>query len=219
MSGLKGGPLRTFLSGSDQTLSWKKVISWWETPTQNPPRVSKYDHRAKVYLGQLENLYFDEQGILCQKWYPQSKGLTGQMIPQVVAPREIRARILQSLHNSPTGAHLDRIKTINCVRYQLYWPGYKEDVINWCCRCDTCAQTKPGPKHNKAKLAQVPVAGPMERVAVDIMGPVPQTDNGNLYILVLGDYFSKWPEAFPLKTTQHRQSLMYWWNNLCPGLG
>ena len=39
----------------------------------------------------------------------------------------------------------------------------------------------------------------MERVAVDIMGPVPQTDNGNLYILVLGDYFSKWTEAFPLK--------------------
>ena len=39
----------------------------------------------------------------------------------------------------------------------------------------------------------------MEPVAVDIMGPVPQTDNGNLYILVLGDYFSKWTEAFPLK--------------------
>ena len=39
----------------------------------------------------------------------------------------------------------------------------------------------------------------MERVAVDIMGPVPQTDNGNLDILVLGDYFSKWTEAFTLK--------------------
>ena len=123
----------------------------------------------------------------------------GQMIPQVVAPREIRARIHQSLHNSPTGAHLGRIKTLNCVRYRFYWPGYKKDVINWCRRCDTCAQTKPGPKGQKAKLAQVPVAGPMERVAVDIVCPVPQTDNGNLYILVLGDYFSKWTEAFPLK--------------------
>ena len=124
-----------------------------------------------------------------------SKGLMGQMIPQVVAPREIRAKILRSLHNSPTGAHLGRIKTINCVRYRFYWPGYKKDVINWCRRWDTCAQTK----RQKAKSAQVPVAGPMEWVAVDIMGPVPQTDNGNLYILVLGDYFSKWTEAFPLK--------------------
>ena len=58
---------------------------------------------------------------------------------------------------------------------------------------------QPGRKRQKVKLAQVPVAGPLERIAVDIMGPVPQTDNGNLYILVFGDYFSKWTEAFPLK--------------------
>ena len=151
----------------------KRVTSWLETPTQNPSGVSKYDRRAKVYLGQLENLHLNEQGIICWKWYPPSKGLMGQMISQVVAPRVIRARILRSLHNSPTGAHLGRIKTINCIRYIFYWPGDKEDVINWCCRCYTCAQTKPGPKCQKAKLAQVPVAGPMERIAVDIMGPVP----------------------------------------------
>ena len=39
----------------------------------------------------------------------------------------------------------------------------------------------------------------MERIAVDIMGPLPQTNDGNLYIMVLGDYFSKWTEAYPLK--------------------
>ena len=31
------------------------------------------------------------------------------------------------------------------------------------------------------------------------MGPLPETDDGNLYILVLGDYFSKWTEAYALK--------------------
>ena len=39
----------------------------------------------------------------------------------------------------------------------------------------------------------------MERIAVDIMGPLPQTNDGNLYIMVVGDYFSKWTEAYPLK--------------------
>ena len=38
-----------------------------------------------------------------------------QMISQVVAPREIRARILRSLHNSPTGAHLGRTKNLKIV--------------------------------------------------------------------------------------------------------
>lgn len=30
------------------------------------------------------------------------------------------------------------------------------------------------------------------------MGPLPTTESGNKYILVVGDYFTKWKEAFPL---------------------
>lgn len=36
------------------------------------------------------------------------------------------------------------------------------------------------------------------RVAVDILGPLPETDRGNKYIAVVGDYFTKWCEAYPL---------------------
>lgn len=36
---------------------------------------------------------------------------------------------------------------------------------------------------------------PMERIATDIMGPLPETDFQNKYILVISDYFSKWVEA------------------------
>jgi hypothetical protein len=35
----------------------------------------------------------------------------------------------------------------------------------------------------------------MERVAVDIFGPLPVTELGNHYILVLADCFTKWTEA------------------------
>jgi len=31
------------------------------------------------------------------------------------------------------------------------------------------------------------------------MGPLPTTESGQKYILVVGDYFSKWTEAFPLR--------------------
>lgn len=35
-------------------------------------------------------------------------------------------------------------------------------------------------------------------MALDILGPLPETPDKNGYILVVGDYFSKWTEAFPL---------------------
>ena len=38
----------------------------------------------------------------------------------------------------------------------------------------------------------------MERVTIDILGPLPETDQGNKFILIAMDYFSKWPEAYAL---------------------
>lgn len=38
----------------------------------------------------------------------------------------------------------------------------------------------------------------MERVALDIMGPLNETERHKSYILVIQDYFTKWVEAFPL---------------------
>ena len=38
----------------------------------------------------------------------------------------------------------------------------------------------------------------MDRVATDIVGPFPVTKNGNRYIVVIGDYFTKWMEAYAI---------------------
>ena len=37
---------------------------------------------------------------------------------------------------------------------------------------------------------------------MDIIGPLPETSDGNRYILVFSDYTTKWPEGFALKDTK-----------------
>lgn len=43
------------------------------------------------------------------------------------------------------------------------------------------------------------VFGPMECLVIDIICPLPLTLDGKQYIMVVGDYFSKWKEAFALE--------------------
>lgn len=38
----------------------------------------------------------------------------------------------------------------------------------------------------------------MERVGVDILGPFPESDRGNKYVLCAMDYFTKWLETYAL---------------------
>lgn len=118
---------------------------------------------------------------------------------QLVAPLSLRKQILHQLHNVRTAAHLGRDKTLSKVKARFYWPGMSDDVSRWCQTCLPCQMRKPGPGLGKSPLHHNTVYGPMECVAIDIMGPLPVTDNGNQYIMVLGDYFSKWTEAYALK--------------------
>ncbi len=45
-------------------------------------------------------------------------------------------------------------------------------------------------------MGQYNVGSPMERLAVNILGLLPLTEVGNKYIVIIGDYFTKWVEAY-----------------------
>ena len=46
-------------------------------------------------------------------------------------------------------------------------------------------------KKPKASMRQCNVSVPAERIALDILGPLPLSNKGNKYILVISDYFTK----------------------------
>ena len=41
--------------------------------------------------------------------------------------------------------------------------------------------------------------GLISKMGIDIVGSLPMTEDGNCYIIVAVDYFSRWPKARPLR--------------------
>lgn len=50
----------------------------------------------------------------------------------------------------------------------------------------------------KAKIQNILVGTPVEMWAMNFVGPLPMSDGGNRYILVMADYYTRWAEAIPL---------------------
>ncbi|GBM94262.1 hypothetical protein AVEN_254160-1 [Araneus ventricosus] len=66
----------------------------------------------------------------------------------------------------------------------------------------------------KRRIQRYNVGAPFERMALDILGPFPVTTKGNRYVLVLLDYFTKWPKAIPIpdqKTSDVAEELARNW--------
>ena len=59
-------------------------------------------------------------------------------------------------------------------------------------------KTKSPAKRFKAPMRQYKVGAPFEQITLDNLGPLPESHQGNKYVLVIGDYFTPWVEAFPM---------------------
>ena len=117
---------------------------------------------------------------------------------QLIVPREHRPRILTALHEGVAGGHLGQEKTFNKIKERFYWPGYWNDTCNWCQTCASCATRKSTPTPRRAPLGSIAASHPGQIMAMDIVGPFPESENKNSYVLVVADLFSWWMEAFPI---------------------
>ena len=80
----------------------------------------------------------------------------------------------------------------------------RRDVKEWCRKCDRCAMRKTPKRKPRSALKQYNVGLPLERVGIDIIGPVVQSNFGNKYILTICDYFTKFVVAVPMKNQEAR---------------
>ena len=130
-------------------------------------------------------------GLLFRKYEENNGGILNQL----VTPSDRRNAVFKFYHDFASGGHLGVEKTLYKIRQAFYWPGMTGSVKGYCSSCDVCAVNKLSRQSNKAPLGQYLVGEPMERVQMDILGPLPVTACNNRYILVIMDWFTKWTEC------------------------
>ena len=172
----------------------KSVIEWLEDGKGRPcmSEIQGVGTRLQS-LWALWNQLELSQGVLFRRWDDTCEATSQQLL---VVPQSLVPLIIQSLHNGVGGGHLGLTKTLAKIKDRFFWPGMRSDVEDWCQQCSSCASRKSPSQTPRAVPTYV--GYPMERIALDLLGPLPTTRHDNKHILVVCDYFTRWTEAYAL---------------------
>ncbi len=100
---------------------------------------------------------------------------------------------MSMFHDDPTQAH----QNTNIIYYHIskryLWQNIRKDIKEFVKTCFQCQQRGSMRQNNQKRT--IPSTDIFERWRVDIVGPLPITREGNRYIVVAIDYFSRWPET------------------------
>ncbi|GFT44819.1 retrovirus-related Pol polyprotein from transposon opus [Trichonephila clavipes] len=171
-------PIIEFKESSDEKPSWQDIAPFHPT--------------KKRYCALWDYLHL-RNSVLYRKWESNDRKIFRW---QLILPKTRVSMVLKELHGSPTGGHFGVMKTLQKVRERFYWNNVRSDVEKCCRTCDPCAARKGSRKRTRGRLYDV--GAPFEQIGFYILGPLPKLSDGNNNILVVMDYFNKWPEAYPI---------------------
>lgn len=106
-----------------------------------------------------------------------------------VVPLSERRPLLKTTHEE---AHLGFLKTLAKLRERYYWPRMASEIKRFCQACEICRESKT-PNQNVTPLCGKPklCSRPWEMISLDFLGPYPRSRDGNIWLLVVCDFFSK----------------------------
>lgn len=161
-----------------------RILAGCEKTAKQQPRL--FAHRDR---------FMRQNGLLCihdPQAIPEGK--------RIVVPRAAKAQILRAAHDHPLAGHLGTNKTAAAVAARFWWPNMHQEVAFYVKNCAQCQKSKNPPDFlNKMPLHPIqPPHMPNERCHCDLFGPIPQSTNGNKWILTMTCAFSKFVRVIPL---------------------
>ena len=132
----------------------------------------------------------DEQGILKVTVTDRNN-----RVSRTLCPIKWRTDVVQAAHLQ---AHLGINKTIQRIKLNWFWPNMTSEVRRFVKSCEICQKSKKGGTRNDNPGQKLYAGRPWQTLAIDLVGPLPETARRNKWILTVTDHFTRWQEAFPI---------------------
>ena len=169
------------------------ILRWLESeasPTQC--ELALKSPEVRHYWLMRDQLVFQD-GVLFYKWQDV---LESHLL--LIVPSSLQDEVLYMNHDTRDSGHLGQLNTYLRVKKSFYWFRLRNCVYNYVSTCAKCKTNKKPHRRRRAGLGQYHAGAPMDRVMIDVLGPLSKTPRGNSIILMLIDQFTKWVECYPL---------------------
>ncbi len=118
----------------------------------------------------------------------------------LISPSESdKNTILEEFHNSPIAGHQGVSRTYKKLANLYNWRGMKKDLKRYIKKCEFCQKNKLSRKTKMPMVITTTATKPFERCFLDVVGPLPETESGNKYILTFQDDLTKFNLNIPMK--------------------
>lgn len=110
--------------------------------------------------------------------------------------------IINDYHLLPTSGHAGIRRMVNNIRRRYYWPGIEKDVTKFVRKCKMCQIMKHSRNTKEPMVVTTTATTALEKIYLDLVGPLDRDLEGNTFILTLQCELSKFIEAYPLRNKE-----------------
>jgi hypothetical protein len=108
-----------------------------------------------------------------------------EILYHIWKPECLKLEVMKKAHEE--SGHYGPWKTLELLRERCYWENMAKDVTEHVQFCEPCQRMKS-----------------WEMLCVDWIGPISPVVRGYKFILMVVDYHTRWPEAFPTQRKDAR---------------
>jgi hypothetical protein len=182
-------------------ITWPTTRAEWGERQMAEPRILEIINTVRenggeeAQVGQMNfKLVGKNDDQMLVRVYQGRKGL----VERCVVPKSLQRLAMKTYHEG--FAHLGGARMYATMAQTYYWKGMEKDITEHVKKCLNCKLRKSYQRRPVVPIVQYgSVERVLDRVHMDLTGPLPTTKQKNKFILVIKDFLSKYVWLIPLE--------------------